>query len=301
MKKILTLATILLLLTPILAMSDDGGNEPIKEKKQVTHPVQSVASETKEVKSIESVKDQYGTYTGMSAVKLAKFKEEYMKLERQMFPNTRTAMLYNAKINLNKYDELRRNGVDLNRAGSFIDSKSYLENALYSEIVVIGITTEQTKEKSSVYKIEVEEVLKGSDILIAKFGKVPEFIYYYTDINEGGISKPILNHKGIYYLWNSKRINKNRRWFQKRDESTLLLLPDSTVLYEKYYDKLKSLKWLRNKKNKSEQNKIWQKGFEKTIIMSETWKEAVENVKTILKINNADNFYKKTFKVEVEK
>ncbi|MDA3887148.1 MAG: hypothetical protein PF638_16295 [Candidatus Delongbacteria bacterium] len=302
------LGVLFLLLTSILAMSDDGEKEAIKGSKIVNQEitpngdfVQSTTND-KQTQATISVKDKYGVDTGMSSEKLATFKEEYMKLDRKMFPNSRTTMLYDAKIDLNKYDEFKKHGVDLKRSGAFVDAKTYMDNALYSEIIVTGITIKPERlDNANTFKLEIDEVIKGKEILINKFGDVPKFINYYDDTDVVGTTKPIMNLKGIYYFNFSQNITPSRRWIQKRPESTLLLLPDSTILYEKYYDDFKSLKWLRSKKNKSEQNKIWQKGFEKTIIMNETWNEAVNNVKTILKINDANNFYNKKFKAEVEK
>ncbi|MBN2827913.1 MAG: hypothetical protein JXQ26_07980 [Tissierellales bacterium] len=307
-RNILVAIIVMFLLSPIYSMSDDGENVPVVQKENSSKGVPQVEQQSNLVpdqdtgaKYNETVKDEFGIDTGMSKVELQKFKEDYIKLDRKMFPGTQTDMLFNFKVDLNKYDEFLKLGLDLKKSGSFIDSKNYLENSLYSEIVVIGITIGQTKEKSGIFILEVQEILKGSEILIAKFGEIPKLLYYYCDENAVGTTMPVLNHKGMFFLWNSKRINTNRNWFQKRDESTLLLLPDSTVLYEKHYDDLKSLNWLRNKKNKSEENKKWQKGFEDTIIMNETWEEAVNNVKAVLKTNDAVNFYRKTFKEEVEK
>jgi len=312
-------ALVIIILSMVaLGMSGDGGNVPVVPKKEAVNastqgniPVEQTENVGNKndgsLKVSGAVKDRLGIDTGMSKEELEKFKAEYDKMDRQMFPGTHTSMLYDSKIDLNKADEFKKIGVDLWRSGVPAADKTYKENTLYSDIIVIGKTIGTEKiDGVYTYKIEIEEIIKGKEILNHKLGEIPQYIYY-PGSNAGGNeeivgeTKPILNVTALYFFGFAEDLQKNRRWIQKRPESTLICNEDSSIVYEKYYEQLKSLAWLQNKKDKSENFKNLQKDIEENIVMKEKWNEAISIVKQIITINKDENFYNKSFKVENKK
>ena len=296
-KKVIITAILIAMLSVVFSMSGDGENVPVEQKEVVT---QSIESNT-----IETVKDRLGVDTKMPAETLGKFKEEYLKKEKQMFPLNKTTMLYNFKIDLNKYDDFLKIGIDLKKSGNPVESATYKDNTLYSDIIIIGKTL--TREKingADTFKLEIIEVLKGSDILSLKLGNVPKYFNYFDPLNQ----EPVLDRKGLYFFDFAEDINKNTRcWVQQIPASTLLCLDDNSVVYEKNFKTLNYTLFYKNNEKTNDKmlkSEEWRKKIDdlyKSVKMYESWDIAVENVKKILELNDAKNFYNKTFKAEATK
>ena len=300
------------LLSPIYSMSDDGGNVPVvqktnssKEVPQIEQQSNLVLDQDAESKSNETVKDRLGVDTRMSTEEYDKFINAYLKKEKQMFPQNKTTMLYNFKIDLNKYDEFLEMGIDLNKSGVQVESKTYKENALYSDIVIIGKTIEKEEiTGSDTFKIEILEILKGADILKQKLGEIPKYFNYFDPLNQ----EPVMDKKGLYFLGFAQDINKDTRcWAQQRTGSTLICLDDNSIVYEKNFKTLNYALYYKNNEKTNDKmlkSEKWKKKIDdlyKSVKMNESWDVAVANVKKIIEINDDKNFYKKTFTNEVEK
>jgi len=290
MKQKLLLLLSVIILTPIFAMSDGGSNEIGPEKKsKYTQKDCPLPVRIEQVDSKGMVTDKIGYYTGMTKDELQKFKQDYDKLDKKMFPNTRTTMLYDAKIDLNKYEELKNLGVDLKRSGAPIEAKSYKDNTLYREIVVIGKTIGKEKVTGAdTFKIEIIEVLKGVDILKFKLGEVPKYFNYLDPFTP----EPIIGKIGMYFWGFAEDIDvNNRRWIQQVTGSTLIMLNDTTVIYERLAEYVNRKPFSPGGKNPAF---VYSDDFKRKL----SWDEVVQNVRDILKVNDAENFYKKTFNVD---
>ncbi|OGE84962.1 MAG: hypothetical protein A2Y39_05690 [Candidatus Delongbacteria bacterium GWF2_40_14] len=338
MKKNIIIPAVILVLAlfaSTYAMSDDGGQQPVKPEKkteavqvqneqvqQVDNTVNLVKEEgsgLEENKSGESVtvKDRLGVDTGMTKEELDIFKEDYMKLEKQIYPYYNIGnWFYNLKIDLNKRDELKKVGVDLNRSGVPAEAKTYKENTLLSDVIVIGSIVGQEQPVGTdriAYAVKIDEVLKGEDILINKLGKVPEKLHFFHSGVISDLDNEIIiqNQKGIYFMDRADGMNKDRQWLSKRPYSTLLYMDGVQMIYEKhiemYHRAIRMERSLMEKpKTKNLKDDPMGEKYEREVkIIRNTlkhslpsWEETIENIKKILEINDDKNFYKKTYKVE---
>jgi len=312
--RMISAALIIMLSTVIFGMSGDGGNVPVEPKKEAVNVIakdnapvtlSENTSQTSMSNTNETVKDRLGVDTSMPLKALEYFKEEYLKKEKQMFPMNRTTMLYNFKIDLNRYDDFLKIGIDLKNSGNPVESASYKDNTLYSDIIVIGRTLAREKiNGAETFKIEILEVLKGHDILSLKLGSVPKFFNYFDPLNQ----EPVLEKKGLYFFDFAENINKDTHcWVQQIPGSTLLCIDDNSVVYEKNFKTLNYALYYKNNEKSNEKmlkSEKWRKKIDDLYIsvkMNESWDVAVANVKKIIEINDDKNFYKKTFKAEATK
>jgi len=308
-------AVLILILSTVFAMSGDGGQQPAKPEKktEVTQTQNEQAQQapsdekegsdkrvkyaqkecpllvrTEQIDSKGMVTDKLGYYTGMTKDELQKFKEDYNKLDKKMFPNTRTTMLYDAKVDLNRYEELKKLGVDLKRSGAPTEAKFYKENAIYRDIVVIGKTIGPEKVTgANTFKIEIIEVLKGAEILKYKLGEVPKYFNYFDPFTP----EPIIGKIGMYFWGFAEDIDiNNRRFIQQVTGSTLIMLNDTTVIYERLSEYVHRKPFSPGGKSPAF---VYSDDFKKRL----SWDEVVQNVRDILKVNDTENFYKKIFKV----
>jgi hypothetical protein len=301
MKQKLSILLSIIFLMPIFAMSDGDSNEISSENKaKHTQKYWPLPVQPEQVDSNGIVTDKLGYNTGMTKDELQRFKEDYNKLDKTMFPGTHTTMLYDAKIDLKKYEELKKLGVDLKNSGNSSESKNYLENTLYGEIVVVGKTILKEKVNGAdTFRIEIFEVLKGAEILKFKLGEVPKFFNYIDLMNQ----EPVMDTKGLYFFDFAQDINKDTRcWVQQITASTLLCLSDNSIVYEKNFKSLNYALYFMNnaatneKMIKSEKwrNKI--QDLYESVKMNESWDVAISSVRKILEINDAENFYKKAWR-----
>ncbi|MBN2747381.1 MAG: hypothetical protein JXR34_11705 [Bacteroidales bacterium] len=301
MKQKLSILLSIIFLMPIFAMSDGDSNGIGSDSKaklpQKDYPL---PIQPEQVDSNGIVTDRLGYNTGMTKDELQKFKEDYNNLDKTMFPGTHSTMLYDAKIDLNKYEELKILGVDLTNSGGFTESKDYLENSLYGEIVVVGKTIEKEKVNGAdTFRIEIFEVLKGAEILKFKLGKVPKFFNYFDPFNQ----EPVMDMKGLYFFGFAQDINKDTRcWVQQIPASTLLCLEDNSIVYEKNFKSLNYALYFINNATTNEKmikSEKWRKKIHdlyESVKMNESWDVAISSVRQILEINDAENFYKKTWR-----
>lgn len=314
--RMISAALILMLSTVIFGMSGDGGNVPVVPKKEAVNVTakDNVPVEQKEnvVQSTtyETVKDEFGIDTGKTKDELKKFEEDYANLKSKILPMSRSTMLFDYRIDLNKYDEFKKLGVDLKNSGAPNEATIYKENALYSDIILVGKTLEEdTIFGYDMFKIEIYEVIKGADIFKEKLNEIPETFHYIGEKDVVGQTDPVIGIKGIYFFSFAKRINKDRTWVQKRPESTILLLDDNKAIYEKGYQAHLDAIWYRNaieqNKDLSESKKKaferWAKANDNKGKIKESFEDVINNIKKIIEVNDSQNFYKKNFKSEVQK
>lgn len=270
------------LLTTTFAMSGGGNNEPAKQAQEVKQDVQNIQPEQldqpDQVKSNDSFKDQYGINTGMTKEEFDDFKETYLK-------RFKTNALFNSKIDCDKYIELKQLGVDFSKFG-VITNTLYQNNTLFSDIIIIGKTVKRDK---GLGLLEIEEILKGDDIMMNKLGEIPTSIYYGYGDGGVGFTDPVVGERGLYFFAAAYALSKERPYLQRKAESTTILnVYDTMALHEDLYgtskDRLESLK------------KQAEAGNKNNSYIFKTFDEVVENVKKIIEVNDHKNFYKKSFK-----
>ena len=297
-KTIVITAVLFALLSTGFAMSGDGGQQPVKQEKgtevvqvqqfekSVQEPLYAQVEQPEETdsgqegKSGESVtvKDQFGIDTGMTKEELEKFKEEYLKRHKNN-------SLYNAKIDPAKFIELRNLGVEVSKFG-VVTNYIYQNNTLFSDIIIIGKTV---KTERGLGLLVIEEILKGSDILMNKLGAIPMSIFYGYGAGGRGFTDPVIGERGLYFFAASYALSHERPYLQRKAESTTILnISGNIALHEDLYNieknRLEALK------------KQAEEGNKRSTYILKTFDEVVENVKKIIEVNDHKNFYKKTFK-----
>lgn len=275
----LILSILLVLIIPILDISDIIGIEPIAN-------------------NTETVKDSLGVDTGMSVIEFDNFRNEYKKKFTKLFPNFTLSMedwFFNNKVNLNKIDEFERYGLYLKNF-SVIEGSPYQKNAVLCDIIVTGKVVESIRDKiyDPKYKFEIDQIIKGTEVIKYQLGEIPKYLYFYDFY-----SVSVLNTKGVYFFYSDPLKNDNLL-FLKRGYSTIIVYNDSLVCYERDRHKFDSafkykhgtlkLSKMQSDGNYGERYLRW---YEECKIGS--WNEVVENIKKIIEINDAKNFYKKSW------
>ena len=265
------LSILLILIVPIFGISGDGENEPI-------------------TKNSVTVKDTFGIETGLTKNELEQFKENYFSQFKQ---GTRDAVKYwnyCYKVDLNKYDELKKVGIDLKKAGSFAESKTYKENTIYSHIIIIGKTISQRKnDYEMINKLEIDSIIKGKNILFNKFGEIPKSLDYPSQPNVVGETQPVIGIKAVYFLafpHPESRIGK-KYWIMRRPESTILCLNDINVL-------IKESIYNPDSNDYSKYKSLAEEGVSNKYIL-DNFNTLISIMKQIIDINDAENFYKKNW------
>jgi len=327
-QKILVALLLMFLFTPIFSMSGDGGQQPVRQlvgdktdnaldtsfsekglQDGYKEEQPELPEQADQANSNKIAKDRNGINTGMTKEELNKFKEDYMKLEKQIYPYYNISdWFFNQKIDLNKRNELKKAGVDLNQAGSFAEAKTYKENALFCDVIITGYV-EKIEELPGITgaKLIIDKVIKGENVLIDKYGKVPGDMYfrvYHQNVIDLD-NQPLLNKKGLYFI----NIKHKNAFPLKIGYSTLIEIEPGKIMYEKNYDTYLDAKKMENsllrnsQKEKPAQNPMVDKykrdmkeAYE-YIRFDETWEEVMANIKKVMEINDADNFYKKQFKI----
>ncbi|MBU4485957.1 MAG: hypothetical protein KKD38_03440 [Candidatus Delongbacteria bacterium] len=307
-RKIVWITIIVLFLTSLYALSGDGGNEPVKEKQQVTQPEHSIASETKEqVKSNQTVKDRLGVDTGKTKEELAKFKQDYTLEFKELFPNFRESAkdwFFDNKINLNKIVEFEKNGLYLK---NLIDQQgtSYQRNTLFSDIILTGKVVELIKRDETFvprYKFEIEQIINGSEVFKEFLGEIPKYIYFVAFFGVSIEDESFINKKGIYFL-EVEEYTKSNMLFHKLPYSTVMVYNDSLMCYKRDFYKFDTaFKYLHGKKKLSQMQidnnyaEKYLRWFEECKIGS--WDGTVEGIRKILEINDSKNFFNRIYKSE---
>lgn len=301
--KVLILAIIFALLTSIFAMSDDGGKEPVVEKKEVRQEVVPA-----EAKSNKTVIDLIGMDTGKNKKKIEEFRQNYRIKYVKLFPKKRKSAYshyYNYKINLNKIDEFEKSGLDL-RETSIAAGASYKRNTLYSDIIVIGKVVElitKGEDFTPRYKLKIEEIIVGTEVIENFFGEIPEYLYYIAFLGVSMDKESILNKKGLYFL-GVDPYTKVDSLFRKGSYSTVSLYNDSIVCYERDYHKFdRAFKYMNGeyKLSPAQEKKykdMYLKRYKECNLGSRD--DVIVGIKKILTINDSKNFYKREYKLEEE-
>lgn len=274
------LSILLVLIIPIFGISSDGYNESI--------PKNSV-----------TFKDRLGVDTGMTEEKLEMFREEYAQKFKQLFPHFRSTAYksyFEKKINLNKIEIFEEYGLDL-RKFSVIEGSSYQKNTLHSDIVATGQVVEifEANTNQPKYKFEINQILKGSEVIKYKLGDIPKFLNF-TDFH----NVSVLNVKGIYFF-DVDPIAIDNSLFVKIGYSTVITYNESLVCYERDRNRFDSafkykhgkleLSKMQKDNNYGERYLNW---YEECYIGS--WDEVIENIIKIIEVNDRMNFYKNTWK-----
>jgi hypothetical protein len=221
-----------------------------------------------------TVMDKYGLVTGMTKEEFEIFKERY----HYVFPYTEKTDDFDCKINHTKRREL-------NNLGAF-HHFTYQYNTLHCDIIVIG---EITETEGNQYIINVEEFLKGKEILISKLGIVPKTLRFISPYASGywvsNDNEPVLNAKGIFFLREADKITDKRNYLAKVSYSTVLYSNKSGYIYESH---------IRNAKDWLKQDSSDSLNFtnEKKFLHREKWNKVITDIKNILEINDSKNFYK---------
>lgn len=155
----------------------------------------------------------------------------------------------------------------------------YIGDAIRSKVIIIGKTIEKVDSINPLYSLQIEEVLKGEEILINKFGKIPKQIIY----SDGGIffgcPSPKPNIEGIHFFW-----RYGNESLQKFTESTLFFYNDK-VVYERLFDLLKytpnkinSSRWIKSSRYRKHLRKRYQEAIYGTFDAD----EVLSNIKRTL-------------------
>lgn len=231
--------------------------------------------------------DEYGIDTGLSEDEFIQFENGYKKRLQEIFPghtNRRFKDHFNLKIDLNKYEKLKKIGC--------YKSRTYQYNALHSDIIVIGKSKidnlELIRKDSLVFVpfscIEIQEILKGSDILIAKYDKIPKKLYYpsYNIMEE---RYPIYNQKGLYFLWTANMLSESRPYLQQKTNSPILFSRKYGHTIERFIKKPEE--WAVNMKSVVSEDTLARS--------EEKWNDLIRKIKMIIEFNDAKNFYKRNY------
>jgi hypothetical protein len=298
-KTVAITAVLFLILSTAFAMSGDGGQQPVKQEKgneavqvqseQVQQEVKSV-QETQNDQSAKpdgtrsdqveksgervTVKDRLGFETGMSKEEHEKFKEEYNILAEKLGITKSSKYGYDTyfdwKVNLTKRKELEAMNVDLNNIGAPNHAKSHLENCVYSDIVLIGMIYDITYHEDTAFfktsfRVHVEEYLKGESL-----------------IKDGSKRISIVN--------NSPAKNFN-------SSETELNIGDRMVFFLDYFGDVENNRYFS--RSLSERPIINGKVYTNSgsVVIGDL-QAVVKKMKKIIEINDSDNFYKRSYKVE---
>lgn len=299
-QKILVTLFSISLLFPSFSMSGDGGNVPVKQEKgtksvqvqseqvqqnekniqelqhaQLAQPAEPVSGQTEISNERVTIKDRLGIDTGMTYKEFEELKIDFIKKAKEIeLPEGRDGFnsYFKLKINLNAYEELKNNGVDVKLYG-FPTSKSHLEDAVFSDIVLIGEIynrsyVENKKFYKSFYSVKVIEIFKGEEFIkdefrdnisvLSKNGKN----FFSSDETEMQIGE-----KRLFFL-NYKLGEEDR--FATRGNAERLIIENS--LY-------------------SASGKI----------LIGDLKSEIDKIKRIIEINDSKNFYNRSYRSEVEK
>ncbi len=293
-KNIIIVAVILVLalFASINAMSGDGGNVPEQNEKgtesvqvqseQVQQAVKEVQEEpavvsVQEEKSDEkvTVKDQLGIDTGMTEKEFEEFKTDFIKKAKEIgLPEGRDGFnsYFKLKINLNVYEELKNNGVDVKLYG-FPTSKSHLEDAVFSDIVLIGEIYNRSYVENktffkSFYSVKVIEIFKGEEFIKDEFrNKISVLSKNGKNFFSSDETEMQIGEKRLFFL-NYKLGEEDR--FATRGNAERLIIDNS--LY-------------------SASGKI----------LIGNLKSEIDKIKRIIEINDSKNFYNRSYRSEVEK
>ena len=319
-KTVAITAVLFLILSAAFAMSGDGGQQPVKQEKgteavqvqqfekSVQEPLYAQAVQPEGISSGQvektgervTVKDRLGFETGMTKEELGKFKQEYAKEFKKLFPHLRDTAyewLFDYNLDLSKYEELKKVGIDLKKTiGSLAEARSYKQNTIYSHIVVVGKTVNKINDGRLDYNtLEIETVLKGSEVFSNRFGNTPDSFEYVSLAWSVSETHPVIGVRAIYFLviplTDSYRMDKE--WIMRIPESTILCLDDGKFLIkEKHYEAYtRDKQYLVSMFKQLEETGKPYNGF-----ISEPCNVVINSINEIVKVLNISEFYKTSLK-----
>jgi hypothetical protein len=284
-------AVLILMLSAAFAMSGDGGQQPVEQEKvseevqvqneQVQQTEQLVLSKPTEgsgqaEKSGErvTVKDRFGIDTGMTKEELDEFKAQYIKRAEELglFRSSKYGYdtYFDWKVNLTKRKELEAMNVDIKDIGKQNYHQSHYENAVYSDVVLIGeiydlVYVEDQPFYKSVFKVKVKDVLKGIELIKNEFGNKISIL-----------SK------------NGKTFYSSDTTEMKVGESRLFFLSYKLGSEDKFASRSLSERIIKDGKLYDREGKR---------LIGNLDDEIIKIIK-IIEINDSKNFYKRSYKVE---
>lgn len=178
--------------------------------------------------------------------------------------------LFRSKANINAYEELKANGVDLNNYGASNHHTSYLENALYTDIVLVGNIYDITYHDESAFfktsfRIEVEEYLKGEELIKNNATKI-SIVNNSPAKNFDSSEKELkIGYRMLFFLNYFGDIENNRFFSQSLSERPI------------------------------ENDKVYSNSTHKEI---GDLKSVITKIKKIIEINDSGNFYKRSYNVD---
>ncbi|MDA3885217.1 MAG: hypothetical protein PF638_06445 [Candidatus Delongbacteria bacterium] len=275
------LSILLVLIISIFGMSGDNNEETL-------------------TKNNEIFIDKCGINTGMSQKEYENFRTEYLTHYKKKHGGYSVGHTwdFDYKYDFTKFKEFKELGV-------FDSPVSYKEATLSCNIVVIGKTLKRDKNIDNKHVLEIEEILKGEEIFLAKLGELPKHIFY-PDLTGGpeivaGEIEPVAGVTGLYFLVFADELSNSHKWLQTLRNRTILKTAEGGIVYSKHWNRINNLKKLLDnpeKSQKMQKSEQYRKKIESTyraIKLNETWDQAIDNVKEIIRINNHKNFYKKSW------
>jgi len=298
-KRFIVTALLIALLSVVFSMSGDGGNVPVvkNESENVDNQVADNTNNDKNVPVVNTgtVKDQFGIDTGMTKEELEKFKEDYLKYQEKNKIHT-GERAYFTKINILEIDKFKKFNINLN---TLLDECSINDYVVRSELIIIGsyegfeIDPDKKSTFPVTYKIKVDEVLSNE----TEYSSIPSTIVVKGD--------NIYNHsiESLSELL-KKEHSKNRRY-------VMFFTRYDFYYFKKSYEEKRRKTYVKDEcfdpyvftylsfaRREIKDNKIAQDPY-KSDFDEDNWLELDDlkrNIIEISKINDRENFYKRSYK-----
>jgi len=298
-KRIIVTALLITLFSVVFSMSGDGGNVPVvkNESENVDSKVIENTNKEKSVPVVNTgtVKDQFGIDTGMTKEELEKFKEDYLKYQEKnkIYEGERT---YFSKINILEMDKFKKYEIGLNKT---LDIANINDFIIWSELIIVGSYTSfeiENDDKSAfpvTYNIKIDEVLYNG----TEYNSIPTNIIMK--------STNIYNHsvESLTKLL-QEECNKNRKYI-------FFLSRYDFHYFKKSYVEGRSKEYVKDNcfepyiftylffsRREIKNGKIAKDTY-KSDFDEDNWLELNDlkrNIKEISKINDRENFYKRSYK-----
>ncbi len=285
------------LLTAVFAMSGSGNNDPSKEAQQVKQDSQQIQAEQPEqpdqTKSNETIKDQYGVDTGMTKDEYEKFKDEYFQYQKA-HKISRFDRIFNTKINILKAADFRKYQINLDNSLDMCNLNDFI---IRSELIIIG-TYESVEVSENMnltypvtYKVKVNEIIANE----TEYETIPEYITlkgFNWDIPYEKLKamKEGLVNKGSQYLMFLTR--DDFHYYKKAYEEGSRKTVVTDDCFDPYTFNALSLQEIKDIGFLFMPNEHPYYPGNRRMKLDELKK----NAKAINKINDVNNFYKRSYK-----
>ena len=169
-------------------------------------------SKSENLEPKETVRDRYGIDTGMTKDEFEKFKEEYNNYQKNNKISVFSRNFY-TKINILAIDKLKKYDIGLNK--SLIDC-NINDFIIRSELIIIGtldsidVSTNMNLRYPITIKVEVNEVIANS----TEYKEIPEYITLKNSyLSKGDLGKKflmLLTRDDFHYFRESHEQNKSK-------------------------------------------------------------------------------------------